>query len=103
MEVHDGAFQQISGRLLDRGVMTALEKKKAAIDEVTQTLGPPQERVSKDAVTEILGYASVRARTSYQTTFGIKYGESTQTFSERWQLTFTSGRLSETIYSSETK
>jgi hypothetical protein len=101
VDVRDGSFQQVSGRLLDSGAIDALEKKKASIDEVIQVLGVPQERVKKDAVTEIFIYNSVRARTSYQSVLGVKHSESTQTVSDRWQLVFVSGRLSEARHSSE--
>jgi outer membrane protein assembly factor BamE (lipoprotein component of BamABCDE complex) len=101
--IHDGPFEQVSGKLLDQATIDALKEKKALLEEVILTLGTPQDRAGTGAAAEVLFYTSVRSRTAYESVFGIKYSQSTQTMIDKWRLSFAGGRLSAVSHQSEIK
>jgi hypothetical protein len=101
MGIHDGPMRQLEGKQLDEATLSELQKAKAKPEDVIRQLGPAT-RVTKTPTSESLVYRSVRGRTSYKSTFGIRHGESTQALVETWDLRFQDGRLADVQHSHET-
>jgi hypothetical protein len=101
MGIHDGSMRQLEGQQLDEEVLSELRKIKAKPEDVVRQLGQPTTTEKTTAVSETLVYRSVRGRTSYKSTFGIKHGESTQKLIETWNLHFQDGRLADVKHSQE--
>jgi hypothetical protein len=102
MGIHDGPMRQLEGKQLDEAALSELLTVKAKPAEVIGQLGPARS-TRKTPTSESLVYRSVRGRTSYKSTFGIKHGESTQTLVETWNLEFQDGRLADVHHSHEIK
>ena len=85
--VHDGPFEQVSGRQADTEVLHKLEAEHANMTRVIEALGPPSDRRrSGDKV--ILVYKSVRVRTSKEEVVGVTVASSGQQFIQTWELEF---------------
>ena len=94
---YDGPFEYVRGTATSESSANDLVARRATIDEVIGGMGTPDRKeASSDHISEILVYESVKRRTSFERTMGIKHSVTSQDVIEDRIFTFQDGRLIET-------